>query len=286
MEAAARPPVTHAEPQAATWEVFSPRWQYRRFGVWDGLTVASGAAVALTSTLLGPPAEARWQGGVLFDDGVRSALRADSRAGRDRARAVGDTTYITGALLPTLLDGLIVTLGAHGASDVAGQMLLINVEAYAVAAALLVGSENLFARARPSMKPCAEDDNYEAYCNNPDEKSSFISGHTGVVATSAGLLCAHHQYLDLYGNQVADAAACGLGIGLALTTGVARIVNDRHYATDTLAAFAVGALSGYALPVLGYYSSGRSPGESARHWSIVPVLSSTTAGFSVLSLLD
>lgn len=248
--------------------------------------MAAGTAVALTSVLLGPPAEARWQGGVLLDDTVRSTLRADSRAGRDRARALGDITYLTGALLPTLLDGLIVTLGVHGAADVAGQMLLINLEAYAVAAALLVGSENFFARERPSVEPCAQDGEYEAYCNGPDAKASFISGPTGVVAASAGLLCAHHQYLGSYGDALADAAACRVGIGLALTTGVARVVNDRHYATDILAAFAVGALSGYALPVLGYYAAPSAPGESTRRWSILPVLSPTAAGVSLHSLLD
>ena len=117
---------------------FSPRWQYRSFDLWDGAVTLSGAGVALTSTLLGPPQEPRWEGGVLFDAAVRGALRADSRSGRDRARAIGDTFYIGGALAPTLIDNLVVTLGVRGAPDVAAQMLLINLEAYAVAGALLI----------------------------------------------------------------------------------------------------------------------------------------------------
>jgi membrane-associated phospholipid phosphatase len=186
--------------------------------------------------------------------------------------------YIGGALAPTLIDNLIVTLGVRRAPDVAAQMLLIDLEAYAVAGALLIGSENVFARARPSMQPCERDGEYEAHCGKRDEKSSFISGHTGVVATSAGLICAHHQYLNLYGNDFADALACGIGIGAALTTGIARIINDRHYATDTLAAFSVGALSGYALPVLGYYRTSEPENSWSSHWLILPDVTRTSAG--------
>lgn len=274
-QSASEPPGEPVLDTAQADSRFSPRWQYRTFDIWDGGVVTLGAGLALTSTLLGPPQEPRWEGGVLFDAAVRNALRAESRPGRDRARAVGDVFYFGGALAPTLIDNLFVTLGVRRAPEVAAQMLLINLEAYAVAGALLIGSENVFARARPSMRPCERDGTYEAYCGNPDEKSSFISGHTGVVATSAGLICAHHQYLHLYGNDVADTLACGIGIGAALTTGIARIINDRHYATDTLAAFGVGALSGYALPVLRYY---RSEETGSSHWLILPDVTQTSAG--------
>lgn len=275
---ALEPSVEAPQETARDESSFSPRWHYHTFDFWDGAVTLSGAGLALTSTVLGPPQEPRWEGGVLFDDAVRSALRADSRSGRDRARAVGDAFYIGGALAPTLIDNLIVTLGVRRAPDVAAQMLLVNLEAYAVAGAFLIGSENVFARARPSMRPCDADDNYEAYCGNEDEKSSFISGHTGVVATSAGLICAHHQYLNLYGNDLADALACGIGIGAALTTGIARIINDRHYATDTLAAFGVGALSGYVLPVLRYYRSPQPAVSWSSGWLVLPDVTRTSAG--------
>jgi membrane-associated phospholipid phosphatase len=189
---------------------------------------------------------------------------------------VGDAFYIGGALAPTLVDTLFLTLSVHRAPEVAWQMQLIDIEAYAVASALLVGSENLFARARPSMRPCARDQHYEDYCGGPDEKASFISGHTGVVATSAGLICAHHQYLHLLGSDAADATACGLGIGAALTTGIARLINDRHYATDVLAAFAVGALSGYALPVFGYYRRAKPDQGSRSPWLLSPHATQTS----------
>jgi membrane-associated phospholipid phosphatase len=249
---------------------FSPRWQYRTFNAWDAALSVTGAGIAVTSTLLGPPRAPRWEGGIVFDATIRNALRAESRSGRDRARDVGDVFYIGGALAPTLVDTLFLALGVRRAPEVAAQMLLIDVQAYAVAGALLIGSENLFARARPSMKQCQQDGNYEAYCGNVDEKASFISGHTGVVATSAGLICAHHQYLHLFNDAVADGAACGLGIGAALTTGIARIINDRHYATDILAAFTVGALSGYLLPVLGYYRTGSPNQGNPSPWLLSP----------------
>lgn len=255
---------------------FSPRWQYRTFNAWDAALSATGAGIAITSTLLGPPREPRWEGGIAFDAAVRDVLRADSRRGRDRARNVGDAFYISGALAPTLVDTLFLTLGVRRAPEVAAQMMLINVEAYAVAGALLIGSENLFARARPSKEHCERDGSYEAYCGSSDESASFISGHTGVVATSAGLICAHHQYLHLFGNDAADISACGLGIGAALTTGIARIINDRHYATDILSALAIGALSGYALPVLGYYRNGAHRERNHSRWSLSPLATRTS----------
>jgi membrane-associated phospholipid phosphatase len=272
-----------SEPASAPAPTFSTSWQYRRFDGWDLATAAAGGSVVLVSALLGSPERARWNGGILWDDAVRRALRAQSRAGRDTARHVGDAFYYGGALLPTVLDGLIVTF-ARGAPDVAAQMIAINLEAYAVAGALSFISESSFARARPSVGPCSTDRHYEAFCNAKDKTNSFISGHSAIVATSAGLLCAHHQYLHIYGESWADWAACGLGVGAALTTGIARIMNDRHYSSDVLMALSVGALSGYVLPVLRHYSSG---GEVARRqdWALVPALSPVSVGLQLMRAL-
>jgi membrane-associated phospholipid phosphatase len=269
-------PAPPTGPSSVPSDAFSPSWEYRRFGGWDLAIAATGGSVVLASALLGSPEEARWRGGILWDDAVRRALRAQSRAGRDTARHVGDAFYYGGALLPTVLDGLVVTF-ARGAPDVAAQMLAINLEAYAVAGALSFITESAFARARPSAGPCSTDPKYEAFCDASDKTNSFISGHTAIVATSAGLLCAHHQYLHLYGEPWADWAACGLGVGAALTTGVARLINDRHYASDVFTALSVGALSGYVLPVLRHYRDG-GEGSPRQDWALVPVLSPVSVG--------
>lgn len=69
-----------------------------------------------------------------------------------------------------------------------------------------------------------------------------------------------------------------MGVGAALTSGVARLVNDRHYASDILMGLVVGGLSGYALPVLGYYE--RDEETRARAWRLAPLLGESAAGVS------
>src|SRR5260370_757190 len=66
-----------------------------------------------------------------------------------------------------------------------------------------------------------------------------------------------------YGGGAADLAPCLGMIGVSLGTGVARIMGDRHWASDVLAGWTVGALSGYVLPsVLHYgFGGGRPIGE-------------------------
>lgn len=261
---------------------FDPTWKYRRFGWVDAAVTGAAGGFFLTSAFVwSRPDEPRWDSPVLFDKWFRDALRADSRAGRDRARFVGDALYFSVSLAPFLVDTALVALVVRGAPDVAAQMFLVNAQAYAISGALLSGSEHLFARARPSNEPCESDPEYEFFCGVSDRNMSFISGHPGIVATSAGLLCAHHQYLKLYGSEAADLAACLVGVSAALTTGTARIINDRHYATDVLAAFGVGALTGYALPVLSFYETG-SVAESSVSWTIVPQANVRVPGLQLL----
>lgn len=258
----------------------SDAWQYRRFDWLDAGITAAGASTVFAATFIwSSNGDVRWHGGVLFDDSVRQGLRARSRAGRDNARAIGDAVYIGGGLYPIVVDGFVV-FAIRQKPSWGTQMLLIDLEAYALAGAFLTGSERVFARGRPSVKPCESDPDYEAFCDDSDQASSMVSGHTGIVATSAGLLCAHHQYLELYGNPVADAGVCALGIGMAMTTGIARLVNDRHYATDVLAGLAVGAASGYVFPVLRFYRPGGREHTSARTFTVVPRVTSQTVGLA------
>lgn len=167
-----RPALGDDRAPAAPSEVFDV-WSHRRFGAWDAVVTAGSGAVMLTSLLLGPPEEPRWRGGILLDDAIRDGLRARSRPGRDRARAVGDAIYRVSAVLPTLVDGLIVTLGVRQAPSVAAQMLLINLEAYAVAGALATATENGVARERPSAGPCRSDPGYETFCGDVGKVQSL-----------------------------------------------------------------------------------------------------------------
>src|SRR5207253_5621614 len=51
----------------------------------------------------------------------------------------------------------------------------------------------------------------------------FYSGHAAATATSAGLTCAHHQHLPLYGGGLADLVPCLVMSGVSIVTGISRI---------------------------------------------------------------
>jgi membrane-associated phospholipid phosphatase len=65
-------------------------------------------------------------------------------------------------------------------------------------------------------------------------------------------------HVPLYGDQLADVLACAGTLTLAATTGVLRIVGDRHYATDVLVGAMIGFTVGYGMPTLLHYGNGRS----------------------------
>jgi membrane-associated phospholipid phosphatase len=79
----------------------------------------------------------------------------------------------------------------------------------------------------------------------PGENDSFFSGHTSIAATAATLVCLQHVRLQLLGNSAADAAVCGAAAAAALSTGLLRVMSDRHYASDVIVGAAVGAGSAF-----------------------------------------
>ncbi len=124
-------------------------------------------------------------------------------------------------------------------------------------------------------------------CGDSEAYKSFYSGHAAATATMAGLTCAHHQHLPLYGGGFADLAPCLAMIGVSLGAGATRIMADRHWATDVLTGWTVGALSGYVLPsVLHYgFGGGRPIGEmhvGGAHVMPTPLAYVGGAGFGLV----
>jgi hypothetical protein len=223
-------------------------------------------------------------GGVLYDQAVREQLVARDRGGRDLARTIGDFGYRSLLIYPAA-DAAITAWAVHGNPEVAWQMFSISAEAMALAGFAGIATDHLIGRARPSQRPCKADPEYERFCNESDEFSSFISGHTAVATAGAAVTCAHHLNMPLYGGGVADAAACVGASALAVTTGVARLVNDRHWATDVTFAWGVGLVSGFVLPsVLHYHSD--TPREEARdqtvfRFAFAPLISEGQLGMNI-----
>jgi membrane-associated phospholipid phosphatase len=226
--------------------------------------------------------------GLLYDRAVREQLVASDRSGRDLARTVGDFGYRSLLVFP-FADAAITAWAVHGNTEVAWQMFSISAEAMALAGFAGIATDHLIGRARPSHQPCQQDPEYERFCNESDAFSSFISGHTAVATAGAAVTCAHHLNMPLYGGGAADVGACVGASALAVTTGVARLVNDRHWATDVTFAWGIGAVSGFVLPSLLHYRSPRGAVEqpdddAALRFGFAPLVSRDELGVSFYGL--
>lgn len=248
--------------ETVSWQ---PEW--RKVQPFEYASTAVLSASAIGVAFLVDPRDSGHYGGVSFDGSVRKLLRAETRSGRDTARSIGDFGYQTMGLFP-FIDALL-SWAVHRNGEVAWQMIAMDLEAMAVAGFVGIMTDHFIGRARPSTAPCHENPDYEKFCNKQDEFSSFLSGHSVIAAAGAGVTCAHHLSLPLYGGGAADIAACAVTSALALTTGLARIVNDRHWATDVTAAWIAGAAIGYIWPRYFHYRRGDDD-KDAVSFSVYP----------------
>ncbi|MCA9595002.1 MAG: phosphatase PAP2 family protein [Myxococcales bacterium] len=258
------------------------RWDHPRFRPAEYVTTGAFAATLtaeilfLEQNLNGP------SGGVLFDEAVTDAATLGSRSARDGAVAVGDAGFYSLMAFP-VLDATVGVGAAHQSPDAAAQMLLIDAQAFAISGTISVGTQKLVGRKRPFLEHCAGDPSFDKDCDQLEAQSqSFLSGHTIIAFTGAGLGCAHHLNLDIYGS-VADPLTCALGLGVATWVGTSRIVSSRHYLSDVLSGAALGLGSGWLMPTLLHY---RTPLPTPTESSIVvPWVAGETLGVEWLGRL-
>jgi membrane-associated phospholipid phosphatase len=254
---------------------WNPRWT--RFTTAQyALAGAMAGGLLATDQFLQARSEPRWRSDILLDGQARSLLGADSEEDRQQASNISDFLAMGLVLYPFAIDTMFVAGGLHGSYDVAYQMALISLQAVLVTKLVTGLTKDLVGRARPDSGRCEEGN--ELACGT--ETESFISGHTSGAFAGAGLICAHHQNLPLYGDNVAGKVACGLGLGTATTVGALRLVAGRHHLSDVLAGAAVGLAAGYLLPNLTNYDFGASSegGEGV----FMPLAGEDTLGITYL----
>lgn len=255
------PGQAHAQAAANAAERHAPRdplWRSAWPTVsWGEGGAALSAGVATAAFAVTPAAEEpRWRGGILFDGAVRGALRLSSPSERGAARAVGDWQYYTAGVLPLLADPLVAWL-AHGDSTAAVNIELMALEAFSYAGLLSFVSTRVSERERPDTTECLREQAPGVVCERDTE--AFWSGHTSIVAASAGVVCANHQFMALWGSRGADVGACIFAGSAALVTAVSRVMADRHYASDVLLGLGLGLGIGYGVPTALHYGRSRRP---------------------------
>jgi membrane-associated phospholipid phosphatase len=130
---------------------------------------------------------------------------------------------------------------------------VISAQSHSLAMLLNATTKFLLGRERPYSESCDGDTNYHESCEGFERYRSFYSSHSSMAATSAGLTCAHHVNVPLYGSRPTDVAACAGAALLAASVGTLRIAADEHWATDVFAGQLIGFSIGYFVPTLFYY---------------------------------
>ncbi len=199
-------------------------------------------------------AQPRWQGGILFDDAVRDALRMRSPQMLNATWAMADTIGTVLVALSVGVDSLIIPL-ARRSPDVAWQLILMDAESFSLSSLLTVSLYDSVGRARPNYQDC-QNGTVTVGCNG-SSTASFPSGHINEAFTAAGLSCAHHLFQHVYGNRIADVFACIRDLSLGTTEAILRMMGDRHYFSDVTVGSMIGFSFGFALPTLLHYTRWR-----------------------------
>jgi membrane-associated phospholipid phosphatase len=245
-------------PHRLSWDPY-PRFRLAQYLVTFGAPVLFRIIDANTHEAEQP----RWRSPVLFDNAARDLLRARSEEGRNTARQLSDYGWY-GAMAWPIFDAAVVALALDQNVDVAWQLSVLAMQAYALSGFVTLVSIKATARQRPLGHGCS-DSSPEPSCSLPPR--GFPSGHSAGAFAGAGLVCASHLNLPLYGSGAVDRAACIGALTLASGTALLRVSSDRHYASDVIVGAGIGSLVGYVLPTLFQYATNE---PSSRGFALVP----------------
>jgi membrane-associated phospholipid phosphatase len=200
-------------------------------------------------------------------------LRLPTSEGRYIARDASDVILSLEATWPFFVDALITTWWYRGSPDAAAQMALVNGEALAIVTAVQGVTNTMASRERPYGRICGTDEQPGSTidCEGNVRYRSFFSGHAAFTFMSAGLICVHHQKLDLL-RGIGDELACVAAYSGAAATATLRVMGDMHYVSDVAVGATVGTLVGLAVPLMHYRRIHLAPKDrTGADWRIMPV---------------
>jgi membrane-associated phospholipid phosphatase len=228
---------------------WDPAWPHAN--AWD-YTVASVAATAFAVeglTLQWHQSPLRWTDPILFDQDVRSALRASDGNARQAVDLASWGLIVTQIAYPVVVD--VPYAFARYGRRLAWDLFWEDAATLFLAGALDFALRDLTGRARPEVYDCISQGRTDCV-DNPEAVRSFPGGHTLTATAASVLTCTQHLYVRLYGGAW-DAGVCALTLASDVTVAMMRIVADSHWATDQVAALSIGALIGWGVPYLMRY---------------------------------
>jgi membrane-associated phospholipid phosphatase len=278
------PRVARADPSTVQWSDEWPRVQL--WEVIDALALTVGDTEFEDRVPL--PNHATWTRPILFDTWARDTFRGRTAAVQQFASTSTDWMYRAGALVPFVMDDYFAAAGLHQNADVALQLAMLDLQSFGIAGLVSLAAEHAVGRMRPYVLSCDShgqvldaQGHVLQTCGTGNDFRSFYSGHATATATTAGLVCVHHQHLPLFGGGAADLAPCLVMIAVSAATGILRLVYDEHWASDVMVGWVDGVLSGYVLPSLLHFGfGGEKPVGEIRSGSLdmVPTLLPTVGG--------
>lgn len=203
------------------------------------LWLAGGAGLSL-----GAEPSRRWSRENAFDEGIQDTLRIDSKNSRRDADSASDFfVTLPIAILPVAAIG--AELWREGDCVEAWEMMGETFEAASLALFVSESIKLVTGRERPFGDRCRSGPPRDADCSGEDRDLSFPSGHATLAAAGAGVTCRFALVRESFGpSPLARIAPCALGAVGAFAAGTLRIASDRHWGTDVLVGFGVGALIG------------------------------------------
>jgi membrane-associated phospholipid phosphatase len=228
-------------------------WTWARFSPWEYAITGTAAAGFITVSLTAPtPSKPNWRGPILFDDAAQDLLAAHSRSGKATASTISDVLLYT-LIAYTAFDAGAVVWAIDGNFDAASQLVFLDLQSFAVSGLLNEIVKHTVARERSEDVGCANPNG----CAGSTPHESFYSGHAAFGFTAAGLTCAQHGHMPLYGGGFPEALACATSLTMATATGILRVVADKHYISDVIIGSGLGFSSGYLLPALLHFDRPR-----------------------------
>jgi membrane-associated phospholipid phosphatase len=229
-----------------------PPW--RRVGPAEYLVTGGAVSTYVLTRFVAPKTyDASWRDPILFDAPVRNAFQLGNPTAREYADTSADILINVLLLQSLAVDPWLVAALGRGSPDVGWQLFVISAQSHALAMLLNSATKLVIARQRPYWDGCDEEATYHESCDGAARYRSFYSSHSSIAATSAGLICAHHTNVAIYGSAAADIVACASAGVAAAAVGVLRVAAQEHWASDVVVGQLIGFSIGYFVPTLVYY---------------------------------